>query len=287
MEEQHRLVSDANYCYHLEAQDYSFRKKRNCLAMLFTSLWEHGHESWQLSQESDVCYGKSQLSVVFAKTYYFLCAVCFRWLKCTSCMKGLLNWQRCSTLCFVQFVVFINCLRGKQNCIRFETCGSRCESLWAKLMRWSKWFTYFQVCTGPSQIWILYSTSSWKKKRRIFNANFRSAGKAILFYFFIHEKSDTAVICLINKKPYPDVDLLREKQKTSICNKKSANQHFYSQTKCFSWCWLCYILDHVIRQLQSGKWNSKNRITAVMNLHFNCVAHCTDEKQACMMHFSI
>lgn len=82
MEEQHRLVSDANYCYHLEAQDYSFRKKRNCLAMLFTSPWEHGHESWQLSQESDVCYGKSQLSVVFAKTYYFLCAVCFRWLKC-------------------------------------------------------------------------------------------------------------------------------------------------------------------------------------------------------------
>lgn len=127
MEEQHRLVSDANYCYHLEAQDYSFRKKRNCLAMLFTSPWDHGHESWQLSQESDVCYGKSQLSVVFAKTYYFLCAVCFRWLKCTSCMKGLLNWQRCSTLCFVQFVVFINCLRGKQNCIRFETCGSRCE----------------------------------------------------------------------------------------------------------------------------------------------------------------
>lgn len=105
MEEQHRLVSDANYCYHLEAQDYSFRKKLNCLAMLFTSPWEHGHESWQLSQESDVCYGKSQLSVVFAKTYYFLCAVCFRWLKCTSCMKGLLNWQRCSTLCFVQFVV--------------------------------------------------------------------------------------------------------------------------------------------------------------------------------------
>lgn len=43
----------------------------------------------------------------------------------------------------------------------------RCESSWAKLWGWCVWFTYFQVCTGPSQTWIHHSISSWKKKKKL------------------------------------------------------------------------------------------------------------------------
>lgn len=119
---------------------------------------------------------QQNVAAVRAKTVasFFFGGYVVCWLQCASYLKWLLkhNYSKLTKVDHNDSIIWTSLVVSRLWCVQpFLILGNyircmqiRCESSWAKLKGCCVWFTYFQVCTGPSQTWILHSISSWKNK---------------------------------------------------------------------------------------------------------------------------
>lgn len=202
---------------------------------IFVHTFHHCFWSWLYHSYHIFYFGDrsimGQLSVPKLWAVSVLAATFFCWLQCASYLKWLLrhNYSKLTKVDHNDSIIWTSLVVSRLWCVQPFSHSRKLYQMHANQMftsqikaRWVR-FTYFQVCTGPSQTWILHSISSWKNKdsnqififqpwfsreqRLIMKGITVHFGKQAFFVFFLLRATlkdwYRSLVCTVNMKLHP------------------------------------------------------------------------------------